>query len=169
MAGLPNEQIGYMASEEYTSRLNTPHYATGYHHKAHSNHSQPHVESPLRKASFPVDAESKDIFDKSGHRNRKPPYSAEHALESETEDEGVHISAPAHRKDKLTGNGYDPPTEDLGPEGGNTEARGGWIDETGYVFQIASHRVLVFLGASRQILGDFALKTCPVLQNRPLT
>ncbi len=134
IAGLPNEQIGYMASEEYASRLNAPHSATGYHNKAHSNHSQPHVESPLRKASFPVDTEGKDIFDKSGHRGMKLRQSADNALESETEDEGVHVPAPAHRKDKFTGNGYDPPTEDLGPEGGNTEAQGGWIEETGYAY-----------------------------------
>ena len=129
--GLPNEQIGYMASEEYISRLNTPHSAIGFHHKAHSNHSQPHIESPLRKASFPVDTEGKDVFERSAHSNRQSSRSAENALESETEDEGVHVPTPAHRKDKLTGNGYDPPTEDLGPEGGNTEAQGGWIEETG--------------------------------------
>ena len=122
-----------MASEEYASRLNSSQSAVGYGHKAHSNQSQPHVESPLRKASFPVDTEGKDVFDSSSKRGNQAHHSAEFALESETEDEGVHVSAPAHRKDKLTGNGYDPPTEDLGPEGGNTEAQGGWIDETGYV------------------------------------
>ena len=138
IAGLPNEQIGYMASEEYASRLNTPHSTASHHQKAHSSHSQPHVESPLRKASFPVDADNKDAFDKSGNRNKEAAHAAEYALESETEDEGVHVSAPAHRKDKFTGNGYDPPTEDLGPEGGNSEAQGGWIDETGYVSQYLS-------------------------------
>ena len=132
VAGLPNEQFGYMASEEYISRLNSPQTAT-YANKAHSNHSQPHVESPLRKTSFPVDVEGKRRFDKSRktHTSTRAG-SSDNALESETEDEGVHIDAPAVRKDKMTGNGYDPPTQDLGPHGGNTEAQGGWIEETGY-------------------------------------
>ncbi|KAL8665106.1 MAG: hypothetical protein Q9202_002506 [Teloschistes flavicans] len=57
----------------------------------------------------------------------------EQAVDSETEDDYVlHIDAPAVRKDKIGGNGYDPPTEDLGPHGGNTEALGGYIEEKGY-------------------------------------
>lgn len=119
-----------MASEEYTSRINSPSSAT-YYHKAHSNHSQTHVESPLRKASFPVDTEAKDTFEKTKEsqilRSR-----SEYALESETEDDEIHINAPTARISKYSGNGYDPPTEDLGPHGGNTEAEGGWIEETGY-------------------------------------
>lgn len=132
VAGLPNEQFGYMASEEYISRLNTPQTAT-YANKAHSNHSQPHVESPLRKTSFPIDVEGKKKFDKSKstHTSTRAG-SSDNALESETEDEGVHIDAPAVPKDKITGNGYDPPTQDLGPHGGNTDSQGGWVEETGY-------------------------------------
>lgn len=131
VVGLPNEQIGYMASEEYASRLNTPHSAT-FHHKAASSHSQAHVASPLRKASFPVDVEGKEDFQSAKTKHGGSRSSTEHALESETEDEAIHIDAPEVRKDKIHGNGYDPPTEDLGPRGGNTEAQGGWIEETGY-------------------------------------
>ena len=142
--GLPNEQFGYMASEEYVSRLNSPPQSATYLNKAHSNHSQPHVESPLRKASFPVDAEGKDAFSRSAGLSAG---SSDNALESETEDESVHVKAPAVRKDKITGNGYDPPTQDLGPRGGNTEAQGGWIDETGYGVPIlASDEVAKELG-----------------------
>lgn len=119
-----------MASEEYTSRIHSPTSST-YHGKAHSNHSQTHVESPLRKASFPVDVESKDAFEKSKEPNASRSQS-EYALESETEDDEVHVKAPASRSSKYTGNGYDPPTEDLGQHGGNTDAEGGWIEETGY-------------------------------------
>ena len=121
-----------MASEEYVSRLNSPPSATPLN-KAHPNHSQPHVESPLRKTSFPIDAGGKEKFNnsKSTHALTHAG-SSDNALESETEDEGVHVEAPAVRKDKMTGNGYDPPTEDLGPHGGNTEALGGWIEERGY-------------------------------------
>ena len=54
------------------------------------------------------------------------------ALESETEDESTHIALPDVRKSKYTGNGYDPPVQDLGPHGGNTPAQGGYLEERGY-------------------------------------
>ena len=131
VVGLPNEQIGYIASEEYTSRINSPTSAT-YHNKTHSNHSQTHVESPLRKASFPVDVEGKATFDNSKEPNAPARSQFEYALDSETEEDEIHIDLPATRTSKYSGNGYDPPTEDLGPHGGNTSAEGGWIEETGY-------------------------------------
>ncbi|MCJ1317114.1 hypothetical protein MMC15_002436 [Xylographa vitiligo] len=129
----PDEQIGYLASEEYASRINSPRpQSVPYHNKAHS-HSQTHVESPLRKSSFPVDVSGKDDFDKSRDSHSGLRSSHEQALESETEeDDVIHIDAPGIRTSKFLGNGYDPPTEDLGPQGGNTEAEGGWIEETGY-------------------------------------
>lgn len=131
VVGLPNEQIGYVASEEYASRLHTPHSAT-FPYKAASSHSQTHTASPLRKASFPVDVEGKEGFQSSKDDHGLSRSSTENALESETEDEAIRVNAPTVRKSKFTGNGYDPPTADLGPRGGNTDARGGWIDETGY-------------------------------------
>ena len=131
IAGLPNEQIGYIASEEYASRMNSP-ATTAVHHKAHSNHSQTHVESPLRKASFPVDDDGKAAFDEATKTHRTAPPRSDSALESETDEDEIHVDAPAFRTSKYTGNGYDPPTEDLGPFGGNTDAEGGWIQETGY-------------------------------------
>lgn len=120
-----------MASEEYTSRIHTPISGT-YHSKAHSNHSQTHVESPLRKASFPVDVESKDAFEKSKEPHLSTRSQSEYALDSETEDDEVHMKAPAIRSSKHTGNGYDRPAEDLGSHEGNTDAEGGWMEETGY-------------------------------------
>ena len=111
--------------------MNTPATAA-YLHKAQSNHSQTHVESPLRKSSFPVDADGKAAFDDAKAAHRAGPVRSDSALESETEDDEIHIDAPAYRTSKYTGNGYDPPTEDLGPLGGNTDAEGGWIQETGY-------------------------------------
>ena len=119
-----------MASEEYASRLNTPASAT-FHRPLHSNHSQPHVESPLRKQSFPVDAETSYGLDKKdSHASHR--LSSENALESETEDDELYVPPPTVRKSKIHGNGYDPPTVDLGPSGGNTEAVGGFIEERGY-------------------------------------
>lgn len=133
VVGRPDEQIGYLASEEYASRLNSPRpQSTPYHNKAHS-HSQTHVESPLRKASFPIDTSVRADFERSRDSGYRP--SEEQALESEAEDEDVdviHIDQPEVRISKLTGNGYDPPTEDLGPRGENTISEGGWIEETGY-------------------------------------
>ncbi|KAL9126908.1 MAG: hypothetical protein Q9217_004122 [Psora testacea] len=128
-ACLPNEQIGYQASEEYASRLSAPH--SGTFRTVHSNNSQPHVESPLRKASFPVDPDATPAVLKT--RSSDPSgRSTEHALESETEDDDVYVPPPTVRKSKIHGNGYDPPTENLGPTGGNTDEKGGYIEETGY-------------------------------------
>ena len=128
---LPNEQIGYIATEEYASRINTPSHPL-HHSKTHSNHSQIHVESPLRKASFPVDEDAKAEFDKSQTPHALAQSRSEHAVDSETEDDDIHIDPPSQRTSKYTGNGYDPPTEDLGPHGGNTDAEGGWVEENGY-------------------------------------
>lgn len=90
------------------------------------------MESPLRKASFLVDVEGKAAFDDSQKSHGGAHPRADSALESETEDDEIHVDAPASRVSKYTGNGYDPPTEDLGPFGGNTDVGGGWIQETGY-------------------------------------
>lgn len=134
VVGTPNEQIGYLASEEYAQRMasSRPQSAT-YHNKAHSNSSQPHIESPLRKTSFPVDVLGKKDFEKNkGSFSDNRPQS-DIAVESEAEDEDViHVDAPSRRQSKYGGGGYDPPTEDLGPHGGNTAEEGGWLEERGY-------------------------------------
>jgi len=80
-----------------------------------SGKSGPNVESPLRQANFPAEQLSKTK-----------------TTESEAEDDVIHIDPPSHHTSKIHGGGYDPPTEDLGPEGGNTEEEGGWIHERGY-------------------------------------
>ncbi|KAF2178854.1 hypothetical protein K469DRAFT_325399 [Zopfia rhizophila CBS 207.26] len=77
------------------------------------------TESPLRQTSFPADQLQKKT-------------SQDHALESEVDDDVIHIDPPSHRASKIGGAGYDPPKEDLGPEGGNTEEEGGWVVERGY-------------------------------------
>ena len=123
-----------MASEEYASRLNPPRpHSAGHHHKSHSNQSHPTVESPLRKTSFPVDARAKEDFEQSRDYHTAQRRASDNVLESETEDDDViHVDPPALHLSKYDGNGYDPPTEDLGPHGGNTESEGGWIEERGY-------------------------------------
>ena len=119
-----------MASEEYASRMNSPKlHGASTHSKAPSVHSQTHVDSPLRK-SFTSDVHDVEGLKFSPTSGRK---GSEQALGSDNEDENViHIDAPDHRTSKFTGNGFDPPKEDLGPRGGNTEYEGGWIDERGY-------------------------------------
>ncbi|TKA72311.1 hypothetical protein B0A49_03713 [Cryomyces minteri] len=115
--GTPSEQIGYIASEEYSSRMHTP-----FNIAKRSSSSMAHAESPLKRAVFPMN-DTKDGAAESEN---------DHAVESEAEDDIIHIDAPAHRHSKYGGGGYDPPTEDLGPHGGNTEEEGGWIVERGY-------------------------------------
>jgi hypothetical protein len=70
-----------------------------------------HVDSALRQESRP-----------------------DEGVQNELDDNGdiIHIDPPAHRGSKIHGGGYDPPTEDLGPEGGNTDEKGGWVTERGY-------------------------------------
>lgn len=110
--------------------MNTPASAT-FHKPLHSNHSQPHVESPLRKQSFPIDAETSYGLDKKdSHASHR--LSSENALESETEDEGLYVPPSTVRKSKIHGSSYDPPAVDHGPRGGNTEAVGDFIEERGY-------------------------------------
>ena len=43
----------------------------------------------------------------------------------------MHVVPPTRPTGKYSGAGYDPPTENLGPTGGNTEELGGYINERG--------------------------------------
>jgi hypothetical protein len=67
---------------------------------------------------------------KGGHVDS--PLRNEDGQEINDKGEVIHIDPPAHRPSKIHGGGYDPPTEDLGPEGGNTSEHGGWVTERGY-------------------------------------
>ncbi|KAF2429198.1 hypothetical protein EJ08DRAFT_698559 [Tothia fuscella] len=123
--GTPDEQIGFLASEEYASRMNSPRPSSA---KPRRPSSQTHTESPLRKMSFPqheIDAAIR------GSGGKTTSSHGDHALESEVEDDVIHVEPPSRSASKYGGGGYDPPTQDLGPHGGNTDAEGGWFDETG--------------------------------------
>ncbi|KAL6705750.1 hypothetical protein ACN47E_006387 [Coniothyrium glycines] len=102
--GTPDEQIGYMASEEFASRLASPRPQSSGR-PASIKGSAGYVDSPLRN---------------------------EAGQEVNDQGEVIHIDPPAHRRDKVHGGGYDPPTEDLGHHGGNTSERGGYVTERGY-------------------------------------
>ncbi|KAB8338738.1 hypothetical protein FH972_021683 [Carpinus fangiana] len=114
--GTPTEQIGYMATEKYASRSNSPKPLPLHKTTSRTAHSRTgsgtHAESPLRTASF-----AEEIL---GHQQ---------ALDSE--DESVHVDAPAGRSSKYAASGYEHPVIDLGPRGGNTSHHGGWIQEDG--------------------------------------
>lgn len=125
----PDEQIGYIASDQYSSRIASPTPGSGYLHKLHSNSSQPAIESPLRTTSFPNDALQ-------GNEMIKPKGSISgrsEAIDSEGEEDSIHVHHPARRYNKVTGGEESMnETEDLGPYGGNTSDHGGFIDENGY-------------------------------------
>jgi hypothetical protein len=103
----PDEQIGYIASEQYASRYTSPRPQSSG--RPASIKGAAHVDSPLR------------------HEDGL-------AGEEKLDDNGdvIHVDPPAHRGSKIHGGGYDPPTEDLGPKGGNTAEEGGWVTERGY-------------------------------------
>ena len=109
-SGLPKDEIGWKASEEYASRLNTP-LSGSFHKPLHSNHSQPHVESPLRKASFPIDENANSGLEKQLSHSR---FSSEQALESETEDDESQTAPSIARSTKAPSSGYSVSAEDLG-------------------------------------------------------
>ena len=127
--GLPKEELGYMASEEYAARLNSPLYKT-----LHSNHSLPHVESPLRKSSFPVDGETGYGLEKKESQTSSR-VSSENALESETESDEGPLAAPAYRKSsRIDRNGYDGVTE--GTRGRRMQSEGDFFEDRGYAVPI---------------------------------
>ena len=127
--GLPKEELGYMASEEYAARLNSPLYKT-----LHSNHSLPHVESPLRKSSFPVDGETGYGLEKKESQTSSR-ISSENALESETESDEGPLAAPSYRKtSKIDRNGYDGVTE--ATRGRRMQSEGDFFEDRGYAVPI---------------------------------
>lgn len=112
MIGTPAEDIGYIASEEYTQRLaSRPGSA-----KPRRPSSQTFQESPLRKVSVSA-AELEDA----GKSNN------DHAMESEVEDEVIHVNMPKSPRRYADNK----PTENLGLDGGNTAEKGGYYLETG--------------------------------------
>jgi hypothetical protein len=79
-----------------------------------SSKSGVQIESPLRQTNFPVEQLEKTK-----------------THESEVDEDIIHIDPPSHPASKVHGGGYDPPTEDLGPSGGNTDEEGGWVTDRG--------------------------------------
>lgn len=86
---------------------------------AHSNASQTHVDSPLRKTSFPADVPSKNEFEKTLSRSLHAP--SDTALESEREDDDV-IHVENRRTSRVYGSDLRfESTESLGTPGEHVE------------------------------------------------
>ncbi|KAJ9640588.1 hypothetical protein H2204_003216 [Knufia peltigerae] len=130
--GVPDEQIGYAASEVYISRsqANTPNSLA----KTVTNSSQPVAESPLRKASFPAD-ESIPAEVRRGRLSVSRGSDSHEAVDSEAEQE-VHIQ-PRRKYNKVTG-GEETLNETLGtkPYASTTDDEGGYASEHGYTVPI---------------------------------
>src|SRR5271167_2300162 len=88
----PDEQIGFLATEEYPTRLASSRPESVGHNKIHPDHSQTHVDSPLRRGSIPSDAGKVDL-PSALSQDIQPEH-----LESEVEDDNVvHIDPPERR------------------------------------------------------------------------
>lgn len=117
--GTPSQDIAFEASDQFAVRLTTPRISPPAGHAklrsssgSHGQHT--HTESPLRKQSYPFQ------------------HGDQSAMDSENDDDSVVHVDPDHRRgNKVTGGGAMDNTVDLGPTGGNTEEKGGWVDERG--------------------------------------
>jgi hypothetical protein len=126
----PSEQIGFLASEEYASRMSSPKPQSGTPKKAPSNSSQTHADSPLRSGSSQTDTAVKAEFE---GEVAKGLHASSIAAESEVEDDDtVHVDAPEHRSRKVYSSSYEESTEDLGRHDGSTSGNGGFAEELGY-------------------------------------
>jgi len=105
---MPDEQIGYLVSEKYSSRGNTP----GLEHNRPPSLHGPAVDSPLKRQSI----------------------TAEDLEGASADQKVVHVDAPAYKESKHIGRGQVAESEhaNFGPNEGNTEEAGGWQIESGY-------------------------------------
>ncbi|RDL41827.1 Uncharacterized protein BP5553_01806 [Venustampulla echinocandica] len=117
--GTPTEQVGFQATDEYTSRISSP-LAT--------NTSQVLAESPLRKESFPAEPHREAELERALSRSIHAPSDA--ALESEAEDDDVIHVDPARSHSRLySREGHIDSTENLGTPGGDEDRN---LEEFGY-------------------------------------
>ncbi|KAF7884452.1 uncharacterized protein EAF02_004788 [Botrytis sinoallii] len=107
----PSEQIGFQASEEYASRMSSPRpqssgqQSTGYN-VAHSNASQTHVDSPLKKESFPLDGSKKAEFEGALSKSLDDKSERGYGSEADPEDT-IHVDTPSRRSSRI----FDPANE----------------------------------------------------------
>jgi hypothetical protein len=126
LSAYPDEQIGYLASEQYASRaVSAPNTLS----KLHSNVSQPAIESPLHKTSLPADDVAHADFEKS-----KDSVSgrSDDVVDSEQDDDVIHVDDPKHHYNKISGGQETREKEDMQPYVTHPTEENGLIDEYGY-------------------------------------
>lgn len=96
MAGTPEEEVGYIASDEYTHRLSSPPPES-------RRDSRPAFESPLRKSSLPA-AESQAQQDEAVEKA---------AFEKPQEPRVIHVDEPYHHLHHPDGFAQTPDPEEL--------------------------------------------------------
>lgn len=96
MAGTPEEEVGYIASDEYTHRLSSPPPES-------RRDSRPAFESPLRKSSLPA-AESQAQQDEAVEKE---------AVEKPQEPRVIHVDEPYHHLHHPDGFAQTPDPEEL--------------------------------------------------------
>lgn len=102
MISVPTEAVGHKATQEYHSRMNSP----ALQPTKSRTGSQGHIDSPLRNATLPGG--------------------------NELDNDHVTLDPPPMKADNYTGQGMMAPSSaDLGPQGGNTQDRGGYLNERG--------------------------------------
>lgn len=128
LSAYPDEQIGYLASEQYVSRSTS---APNTLFKAHSNVSQPAIESPLHETSFPAD----DV----AHVDLKKSKSSvsgrsDDVVDNEQDDDVdvIHVDDPKHHYNKISGGQESREGEDVQPYVAHSTEENGLIDEYGY-------------------------------------
>ena len=128
LSAYPDEQIGYLASEQYASRSSVASPNPLY--KLHSNVSQPAIESPLRKTSFPTDDVGHAEFNQS---KESVSGRSDDVVDSEQDDDVIHVDAPKHHYNKVTG-GEEiiREREDVQPYVTQSMDENGLVDEYGY-------------------------------------
>ncbi|QSZ30362.1 hypothetical protein DSL72_004885 [Monilinia vaccinii-corymbosi] len=101
----PTEQVGFQASEEYASRMSSPRplssgYQSSGYNLAHSNTSQTHVDSPLKKEALPLDGSQKAEFE--GTLSKSLHDKSERAYESEADAEDtIHVDLSSRRSSRI--------------------------------------------------------------------
>jgi hypothetical protein len=130
--GTPTEQIGFIATEEYTSRMSSPRLQSATLYKTESNTSDNHLDSPLRKESFPADVMGKTNFEQTLGRSIYGRSDA--AVESEYEDDDVvHVDDPNRRpSSRMYAGSAQESTDDLGAYGSNAGDDEPYAEEHGY-------------------------------------
>lgn len=120
----PEEELGYIASEEYASRLASPNQRDPHLEKTQSKDAQVAAESPLRKSSFPTNETARE----DEQLKRSSEISNEGAIPREKEDV-IHIDEPHHHQHHP--DGFAPAAEDYNQHGAHMNSQDEWSRETG--------------------------------------